>query len=174
MGDAAGLLDGIRKVSEAGRVNGYYWRERYQPDGKGGVVAAGPNTYCEYPANLIRIVQRFLLGVDMRLDGSIVLAPTVTDEFWKEGFGQTLRWRGRELAYEMNADRVSGTYEGEGPQKLGVRLPPAAAGMKVRALIDDELAKAAEEDGLIFVTLPGTPPGKPCRFVLARTPAKQG
>ena len=86
MGDAEGLLDGILKVSEAGRENGYYWRERYQPDGKGGVVAAGPNTYCEYPANLIRIVQRFLFGVDMRLDGSKAKASLAPSVSWNKSY----------------------------------------------------------------------------------------
>src|SRR6266550_9220198 len=70
MRDAAGLVASIRKVCEVGRDGGYYWRERYGP--KGGY---GAQKYCEYPANLIRIVQRFLLGVELDLDGTVVLAP---------------------------------------------------------------------------------------------------
>ena len=79
---------------------------------------AGPNTYCEYPANLIRIVQRFLYGVDFELDGSVRLAPVAPERFWKAGFGQRLRWRGSELNYRMDAAGVRGTYTGERAQRL--------------------------------------------------------
>src|SRR3990172_2950408 len=64
LGDGAGIVDRLRKVSRMGRQDGYAWFERYHPDGKGGCKPAGPKTYVEYPANLIRIVQRFLLGVE--------------------------------------------------------------------------------------------------------------
>jgi hypothetical protein len=172
MGDAEGLLRGIRKVCEEGAKNGYYWRERYQPDGKGGVVAVGPNTYCEYPANLIRIVQRFLLGVEMRLDGSVVLAPTVTGDWWLQGFGQALRFRGRVLDYRMKDDRVTGTYLGDGPQKLGVRLPGLNAGSKINARIGGRTSVVTREGGLILVTLPEATAGRPCRFEIVRTTIK--
>jgi len=170
MGDAEGLLRGIRRVCEEGAKNGYYWRERYQPDGRGGVTAVGPNTYCEYPANLIRIVQRFLFGVEMLLDGSLVLAPAATGDFWRQGFGQTLRWRGRALQYRMQSDRVSGTYEGDGPQKLAVRLSPARPGAKVSVLAAGLPLEMRMQGGLVFVTLAETPPGKPCKFEIARIP----
>ena len=168
MGDAEGLLAGIRKVCEEGRKNGFYWRERYQPDGKGGFVAAGPNTYCEYPANLIRIVQRFLLGVEFRLDDSLLLAPTVTEEFWQKGFGQTLMWRDRILEYNMRFDRVTGTYEGGGSQRLGVRLPEKNAAAKVHVLINGRPSACSQESGLIFVTLPEALHQEPCRFEIIR------
>ncbi len=170
LGDAEGLLRGIRRVCEEGARNGYSWRERYQPDGRGGVKAVGPNTYCEYPANLIRIVQRFLLGVNMELDGSVVLAPTVTEDLWRRGFGQTLKWRGRALRYRMQSDRFSGTYEGGGPQRLAVRLSPARPGAKVSALADGLPLETRLEGGLVLVTLPETPPGKPRRFEIVRIP----
>jgi hypothetical protein len=168
MGDAEGLLRGIRRVCEEGARNGYYWRERYQPDARGGVKAVGPNTYCEYPANLIRIVQRFLLGVGYGLDGSVVLAPTVAQDFWRQGFGQTLRWRGRVLQYCMQSDRISGAYEGSGPQKLGVRFSPARPGTKVSALAGGLPLDFKMENGLIFIILSQTQPGKPCEFEIAR------
>jgi hypothetical protein len=57
MGDAAGLVESIRKVCAVGRAGGYYWRERY-----GAAGGYGAQKYCEYPANLIRIVQRFLFA----------------------------------------------------------------------------------------------------------------
>lgn len=56
MGDRDGILESVRRVCERGRADGYYWRERYTPDGQG----AGAQKYCEYPANLIRIRHRFL------------------------------------------------------------------------------------------------------------------
>lgn len=96
MGDAAGLTDSIRRVCKAGRDSGYYWRERYNDNGGYGVTQ-----YCEYPANLIRIVQRFLLGVDLRLDGALVLAPTVTEDFWDKGFGQTLASDSQPCRFEI-------------------------------------------------------------------------
>ena len=116
MGDGEGLVDCIRRVCRAGRDAGYYWRERY--GAKGGY---GAEKYCEYPANLIRIVQRFLLGVELGLDGLLTVAPVVPAEFWERGFGQRLEWRGRELDYQMRSDRLSGTYTGDGTQRVTVR-----------------------------------------------------
>ncbi|MGZ5554453.1 MAG: hypothetical protein ACXW3H_01710 [Candidatus Aminicenantales bacterium] len=168
MGDPQGLLDGLLKVAEVGRANGFFWRERYQPDGKGGVLAAGPNTYCEYPANLIRIVQRFLLGIDLNLDGSVTLAPSAIQGWWQKGFGQTLRWRSRSLQYEMKADRVFGTYQGDGPQTLRVRLPGLVATDKIRAEVRDLPAEAKVEDGVIIIHLARSLGQIPCRFEIVR------
>jgi len=176
MGDAAGLLAGLRKVSQIGRDSGYYWRERFEPDGKGGAVATGPNTYCEYPANYIRIMQRFLLGVDMQLDGSVVLAPAVTGEFWDRGFGQTLRWRKRVLTYRMSREGVSGTYAGRTPQRLLVRFPPGSdafdvattnGGLTVHA-VQTGRDTSAQKDVLLGVTLPAAPEGESCAFTIGR------
>ncbi len=169
MGDPQGLLDGLLKVAEVGRANGFYWRERYQPDGKGGVLAAGPNTYCEYPANLIRIVQRFLLGVELGLDGSVTLAPSAVQGWWQKGFGQTLRWRDKELQYSMRADGIEGTYYGDSPQTLRVRLPGLALTDKIRAEVRDLPAEAKIEDGVIVVNLARSLGKIPCRFEIVRT-----
>jgi hypothetical protein len=154
MGDGRGLLDGLRKVVEVGKKNGYSWHERYQPTADGGVRAAGPDTYCEYPANLIRIVQEFLLGVDLCLDGSLVLAPAVTDGFWQVGFGQTLTWGSRTLRYTMRNDRVEGTYAGAMPLILGVRLPLQPGAVRPSATVDGRAMSVRQEESLIFVTLP--------------------
>lgn len=80
----------------------------------------GAEKYCEYPANLIRIVQRFLLGVELGLDGVVTLAPTATAEFQERGFGQRLAWRDRALDYRMRRGVVTGKYTG-GAQRLVVR-----------------------------------------------------
>jgi hypothetical protein len=168
MGDAAGLLDGLRKVSQVGRENGYSWHERYQPDGKGGIHAAGPDTYCEYPANFIRIVQRFVLGVDLRLDGSVVIAPVVAREFWQKGFGQTLTWRGRSLQYGMTIDSVGGSYAGSSSQRIGVRLTPHPGSTGIRASIEGRPVPAEQVDGLTFITLPASQRKGSCRFKIVR------
>ncbi|HEX7573897.1 MAG TPA: hypothetical protein VF514_12450, partial [Bacteroidota bacterium] len=177
MGDAVGLLAGLRKISQVGRDSGYYWHERFEPDGKGGAVATGPNTYCEYPANYIRIMQRFLLGVDLRLDGSVVLAPVVTGEFWDRGFGQTLRWRDRTLGYRMTRDSFSGTYSGRTPQRLLVQLPPGSmtfdctttiGGRSVHTVQPGRTDTFPPGGVLIDVMLPATRDGKSCAFRVGR------
>ncbi|MBN2292232.1 MAG: hypothetical protein JXM70_07395 [Pirellulales bacterium] len=160
MGDGPGLVESIRKVCREGRKNGYYWRERYTDKG-----AHGVEKYCEYPANLIRIVQRFLLGVEFDLDGTILLAPTAPDDFWKAGCGQTLNWRGRTLSYRFYRDHMSGHYCGESPQRLCVRFPKPGHKTAARATINGSPAEATStEDGKVFVLLPATPTERPCRF----------
>ncbi len=171
MGDAQGLLDGIRKVSQVGQAGGYFWRERYHPDGKGGVIPAGAEKYCEYPANLIRIVQRFLFGVDPRLDGSLVLMPTATAEFWERGFGQTLVGSNRKLTYRMQRSRTEGTYQGAAPLRLGLRFPPDMVPIPERGLINGRPAEMVREKDLVFVTLPAASQQEPCRFEVACGPA---
>jgi len=158
-GDADGLIESIRRVCRAGRENGYYWRERYGE--KGGY---GAEKYCEYPANLIRIVQRFLLGVDLRLDGSVALAPTAPAEFWQRGFGQTLSWRGRILEYRMTRDRMAGSYAGGSPQSLAVRFGVSG---RVRARLNGRSVPCENDDGMYRVTLPASSENRPCRFVIA-------
>jgi hypothetical protein len=178
MGDADGLLAGLLKVSQVGRDSGYYWRERFEPDAKGGFVGTGPNKYCEYPANLIRIVQRFLLGVDLSLDGSITLAPTVTDGFWNRGFGQTLRWRGRTMQYRMTRDSIGGTYAGESSQRLIVVFPPSSGKVAFTATLSGRSGDAAGRrlvdlrvlDGRrVELTLPAGARGGPSGFRLVRS-----
>ncbi|MGH9663918.1 MAG: hypothetical protein ACRD9L_05810 [Bryobacteraceae bacterium] len=117
MRDADGLIASIRTVCQVGRDGGYYWRERYGL--KGGY---GAQKYCEYPANLIRVVQRFLLGVELRLDGTVELAPLAPASCWEHGFGQKLAWRDRVLEYRMHRDRVTGTYTGGSPQRFAVQF----------------------------------------------------
>jgi len=171
-GDAQGLLDGIHKVCQVGRAGGYFWRERYHPDGKGGFIPAGAEKYCEYPANLIRIVQRFLLGVDLRLDGSLVLAPTATDEFWEGGFGQSLAWANRKLTYRMQRNRTTGSYSGIVPLRLGLRFPPSAVPLAVRVLIDGRAVEPVREKDLVFITLPAASHREPSRFELVWYPSR--
>jgi hypothetical protein len=159
MGDGRGLLESIRKVCRIGRETGYYWRERYTAQG-----GHGAQKYCEYPANLIRIVQRFLLGVEFSLDGALRLAPTAPEEFWDAGFGQTIAWRARSLSYRMQRDRMSGDYRGNDPQRLEVRLWPAAAKDTTNVTIAGSPAEATVENGKLIVLLPPAEGKRPCHF----------
>ncbi|HOZ45867.1 MAG TPA: hypothetical protein PLO37_09305 [Candidatus Hydrogenedentes bacterium] len=161
MGDGHGLVESIRRVCATGRKNGYYWRERYNADG-----GYGAEKYCEYPANLIRIVQRFVLGVEFELDGTLTLAPTAPADFWRAGFGQTLQWRGRRLAYRMSHGGIEGEYAGPSDQRLRVRLdgPPREDSLRIEA--DGVPVSSAIENGRIAFTLPAAA-DTPCRFRLA-------
>lgn len=167
MDDAPGLLDGIRKVSQVGRAGGYWWRERYHPDGKGGVIPAGPDKYCEYPANLIRIVQRFLFGVDLQVDGSLVLRPSATAEFWERGFGQTVVAGNRKLTYRMQRGRTEGTYHGTAPLRLGLRFPPDMVPIPDEVLVNGRPVEMVREQDLTFLVLPAASPQEPSRFEVA-------
>jgi len=62
MGDREGVLETLRKVTRVGRANNWSWRERYYSERTGDLSSYRINTYCEYPANFIRIVHRFVLG----------------------------------------------------------------------------------------------------------------
>jgi hypothetical protein len=161
LGDAAGLIESIQRVCRAGRKTGYYWRERYGEQG-----GYGAQKYCEYPANLIRIVQRFVLGVDLRLDGSVTLAPTAPAEFWQRGFGQTLVWRDRVLEYRMSKGRIRGSYSGGSAQELAVGLGPGGGG-SARARMNGRPVPCRWEGGLYHVTLPDSSDRPPCRFELS-------
>jgi hypothetical protein len=161
MGDGEGLVDAIRRVCKVGRENGYYWRERYGDQG-----GFGAEKYCEYPANLIRIIQRFLFGVEHRLDGALALGPTVAETFWDAGFGQTLSWRDRRLSYRMQRNQMNGKYVGLNAQELRVKLrePPGAGTVFVE--IDENRAELRIEGDWIVFALPASSPERPCRFNL--------
>ena len=169
--DAQGLLKSLHAVAEEGKKNDFYWKERYHPDGKGGCVPAGPNTYCEYPANLVRIVHRFLLGVDLRLDGSIVLAPLVVDSYWEAGFGQRLSLPHRELEYHFDRRGISGTYWGEQPLRLGVRLHvPDGKTINADSVTVTPPQPLVQEGELLFLQLPPAKANEPVRFQLNAAP----
>lgn len=157
MGDADGLISSIRAVSNAGRDSSYYWRERYNANG-----GYGAKKYNEYPANLIRTVQRFLLGVEHGLDGSLQLSPTAPEAFWKTGFGQTLSLRNGTISYLMKKGVTEGRYEGKGPQRLSVRFPHAAK--NIRILINEKTVTPKIKDKWITLLLPATKKGKPSTF----------
>lgn len=159
MHDGKGLVETIRRVCKEGRDSGYYWRERY--DDKGGY---GANKYNEYPANLIRIIQRFLLGVEHGLDGTLFIGPTAPEEFWKAGFGQTLSWHSSKISYKMEKGQIKGEYSGQVAQKLSVRFERPPAGKTIQVMINRTTAKSEIKVGWISIVLPPTIGSKPCSF----------
>ena len=60
MGDQAGLRRSLQRVAAIGRANDWSWCERYYAERTGNLGSYAITRYCEYPANLIRIVHRFL------------------------------------------------------------------------------------------------------------------
>lgn len=161
MGDAEGLADAIRAVCKVGRENGYFWRERYNAEGGFGV-----EKYCEYPANLIRVVQRFVMGVEYGAKGELTLAPNVPAEYWEKGFGQTLAWRGRELEYRFQGNTLRGSYIGLKSLVLRIHAQgPAVAGspsMETQGLD----ANVESKDGWMIVTFSKTSDDRPGDFIL--------
>ena len=163
MGDSQGLIETIRRVCREGRDNGYYWRERYNE--KGGY---GAEKYCEYPANLIRVIQRFLLGVDHGPDGTLFIGPTVPDQFWNGGFGQVLSWQDRKISYKMKGDQIIGEYSGENGQKLSVRLKSGLNDKIIHVTIDGQPATSDSRDGWVSIVLPAASKSTPCKFEIAQ------
>jgi hypothetical protein len=162
LGDGDGIADTLRRVARVGEANGYYWRERYHPPNG---TPAGPNTYCEYPANLIRITQRFLLGVELGLDGPVSLSPNAPASYWEAGFGQTLRWRKRSLAYQMNRSGVEGAYSGAGVQRVRVRLERGGDSKPYVLTVDKRAPVPPNVEGnYLAFDLPATTPGESVAF----------
>lgn len=60
MGDRAGLLRSLRQVAAVGKANNWSWRERYYSAQTGDLGQYHYQYYCEYPANFIRVIHRFL------------------------------------------------------------------------------------------------------------------
>lgn len=59
-GDRDGILRSLRRVAELGQANAWSWWERYYSERTGDLGKYHYNRYCEYPANFIRIVNRFM------------------------------------------------------------------------------------------------------------------
>ena len=60
MGDRAGILRSLRQVAAVGKANHWSWMERYYSEKTGDLGQYHFQYYCEYPANFVRIVNRFL------------------------------------------------------------------------------------------------------------------
>jgi len=125
-GDIAGLLDAMRAVADIGAANGYSWQERYFPSGAG-PRPGGPMTYCEYPANLVRIVNLFLLGVEPDAAGALRIAPQVPREWWAAGWQARLAIGEGRIALNGERGRLSGTWRGGNRRRLVFVPPPGGA-----------------------------------------------
>jgi hypothetical protein len=163
MKDADGLIETINRVSKAGRDSGYYWRERYNE--KGGY---GAEKYNEYPANLIRIVQRFLFGIEFDLNGALCIKPVAPVAYWEKGFGQTISWRNANFSYAMNRDGIKGNYAGSSKQTVVLKLQTSAKGKKFRARIDGQTAPVEIAEDCIRFVLPETQKNKSVFFEIKK------
>ncbi|RRA98140.1 alpha-L-rhamnosidase-related protein [Larkinella rosea] len=157
MGDAEGLISSIRAVSQAGRDSSYYWRERYNANG-----GYGAKKYNEYPANLIRIVQRFLFGAEHGLDGSLQLSPVAPEAFWRSGFGQRLSLRNGAIYYMMKNGRTDGQYTGDTSQTLSIKFPYPVK--NIRLVINGAPVAQRRKDKWITFVLPASKEGRPSTF----------
>jgi len=63
MGDQEGILRSLQQVAKVGKANDWSWRERYYSERTGNLGIYHITHYCEYPANFIRIVHRFLESI---------------------------------------------------------------------------------------------------------------
>ncbi len=161
MGDGEGLVASLRKVAETGKINGWSWCERYYSERTGYLGLHKMQWYVEYPACLVRIVNRFLLGVEYGLDGSLSLAPTVPAEFWRDGFGQRLAWAGRVVDFRFAGRSLAGTYEGATAQRVRVRPFPGAAGQPTLRIDGSPAAAVAARGGWLEFDLPPSPKARP-------------
>ncbi len=167
--DAEGLLDGLHRVAREGERHGYSWRERYYPSGTGIPIPAGAEKYCEYASNLIRIVNGFLLGIDLRLDGSIVVAPVVSPAYWDQGFGHALRVADGQLAFRLQRDRIEVTFSGSTEQRLGVRIPKRENDAAWQVTTPGDSNGLTQEEGILWITLPPGSPASPIHRIYQRT-----
>ena len=78
------------------------------------------------------------------------------EAWWEAGFGQTLRWRGRELTYHFRKGGISGTYTGKDALELSVQPPSREVGAGVHASTSDGPLEVGFEYGAIVVKLEGT------------------
>lgn len=121
-GDVTGLLDSLKAVAEVGKPNGYSWQERYFPSAEG-LKPGGPLTYCEYPANLIRITNQFLFGLEPGVAGTLRVAPRLPEEWWNSGWKATLGVGAGSLVLHADKGVLTGSWQDKVSRKLVV-VPP--------------------------------------------------
>ncbi len=126
MGDVKGLLESLRAVARVGEANGYSWRERYYPS-DAGPCPGGPATYCEYPANLVRIVNQFLFGVEPPTRERVTLRPQLPRAWWRQGFAFRTHLGEATLALHAQDDRVHLRIVDAPNRTLQLLAPPGLA-----------------------------------------------
>jgi len=181
-GDGEGLLDTIRRVATVGQRSGWFWRERYyrlnMPPGPAretilttvrsdkwgsadvfedlGVAGARTQTYAEYPANLVRICCQWLAGVDLAVDGTLVLAPCAPEEFFDNKFGLEATLLERPVKICYHRDGVTGTI-GPGPAWRIYLRPgcwPRLAGVAARVEAEGKQLPVSEVGEMLTWQIP--------------------
>ncbi len=168
MQDADGLVRTLLRVAQEGERQGYYWRERYYPTTGDTPVGAGAEKYCEYPANLVRIVNEFLFGVDLQLDGAVLVAPVAPDRYWQQGFGHRWQIRGSTLELYLKRDRIELTYVGPQQQRLGLRMPGRLDASDWKPTSAGTSCPMEVVDGTLWLTLPASSAALPMHAVWER------
>jgi len=125
-GHTDGLLDGLRAVAAVGARNNYAWQERYFPS-RDELRPGGPLTYCEYPANLIRIVNQFLIGIEPGIDGTLRIAPQVPQDWWAQGWKTQVHIGAGALTLEGGEGCLKGAWQDAVPRRLSIEAPAGAA-----------------------------------------------
>lgn len=148
MRDSVGLLRSLHRVCQEGANTGYYWRERYNEQG-----GYGAHKYCEYPANLIRIVHKFVFGHEFGIDGTLYIGPNVVDAYWDKGFGFRLNLSSGYLLYEMKRNQFTGKYMSKSKLKLAIRLDHTP-GFSLHAEINNQTAKCEIQNDWLIIILP--------------------
>ncbi|TSJ43514.1 hypothetical protein FO440_04815 [Mucilaginibacter corticis] len=165
MNDPEGLIETLLMVSKKGEANNWYWRERYNKTG-----GYGAEKYNEYPANLVRIIQRFVFGVNFDVNGTLIMAPIAPERYWQKGFGQTLSWNNRSITYMLSKDKIQGSYVGSQPQKITIRLRKNITADKRVYVVINKIKHLTEvKNGCISFKLPGGTSGKPSYFYVIRS-----
>ncbi len=151
--DIAGLLDSLKAVAAAGKPNGYFWQERYFPSTEG-LKPGGPLTYCEYPANLIRIVNQFLFGLELGVDGTLAIAPQLPQGWWDTGWDATIKVGAGTLTLHGKQNLLKGSWEDKVARKL-IFCPPAGRVWKENVFSGDK-TPLVEGGSAACLTSPGS------------------
>ncbi len=153
-GDVNGLLDGLKAVAQVGEPNGFSWQERYFPSAEG-PKAGGPMTYCEYPANLIRIVNQFLFGLEPEVDGTLKIAPCLPQEWWDIGWEATLRVGTGTLTIKGKKGHLKGSFQDKVVRRL--RFIPLSRNAWEKKVFRGGGKALESPQSVICPSLPGTP-----------------
>jgi hypothetical protein len=116
-----------------------YGLGRFQP---GDEAQATVPAYAEYPAVYnSTVVQQALLGLDVEVDGTVVIEPCVPRGWYDAGFGAEGCWvlKDHRVGFAYRTDRLDGWIEGlDGPRRIRVRLPPGLPPRSVLVWVGDE------------------------------------
>lgn len=148
-----------------------YGLGRFQP---GDEAEATVPKYAEYPAVYnSTIVQKTLLGLDVDVQGTILIDPCVPTEWYKIGFGQEGCGvlQNHDLGFEYHSEGLKGWVLGPtGNRKLQVHLPPGLAAGQCVVLANEVEIPHAQAGDLVSFDLP-LQEGRRASFVVQRSAA---